>query len=118
MNLIIGGDLIDLICVEDKMYQINFGLPSEIDNDLKVRLVLQTSNKVKQVRYGSIEGSLNSLMALSNNQVAKLWINMDPAMTSKKAIPEPTKISDAQNSQSPTRLAVLVYTGSKDSTEL
>ena len=67
MHLIIGGDLIDLISLEDKNYQINFGLPSEIDNDLKVRLVIQTSNKVKQVRYGRIEGSLNSLIALSNN---------------------------------------------------
>jgi len=67
MHLIIGGDLIDLISLEDKNYQINFGLPSEIDNDLKVRLVIQTSNKVKQVRYGCIEGTLNSLIALSNN---------------------------------------------------
>ena len=34
MNLIIGGDLVDIISLKDKKYQIKFGLPSEIDNDL------------------------------------------------------------------------------------
>ncbi len=67
MNLFIGGDLVDLISLEDKKYQINFGLPSEIDNELKVKLMVQTANKVRQIVYGSIEGSLNSLMAYSNN---------------------------------------------------
>lgn len=82
MNLFIGGDLVDLISLQDKKYKINFALPNEIDNDLKARLVIQTANKVKQVIYGSLEGSLNSLLALSNNQVAKLWITLDPSMTS------------------------------------
>ena len=84
MNLIIGGDLVDLISIRDKKYMINFGLPSEIENDLQVRLVIQTANKVKQVVFGSIGGSLNSLLALSNNKVAKLWIDIDPTMTSSK----------------------------------
>ncbi len=67
LNLFIGGDLVDLISLEDKKYQISFGLPTEIDNDLQARLVIQTANKVKQTVYGSIEGSLNSLLAMSNN---------------------------------------------------
>lgn len=67
LNLIIGGDLVDLCSLEDRKYTISFGLPTEIDNDLKARLVIQTSNKVKQAIYGNIEGSLNSLIALSNN---------------------------------------------------
>lgn len=115
MNLVIGGDLVDLISVKDKNYIINFGLPSEIDNNLQARLVIQTANKVKQVIFGSIAGSLNSLLALSNNKVAKLWIDMDPSMNSQKREPEPTRISDAKNSQCSTRLCILVYTGSKDS---
>ena len=118
MNLVIGGDLVDLISVKDKNYIINFGLPSEIDNNLQARLVIQTANKVKQVIFGSIAGSLNSLLALSNNKVAKLWIDMDPTMNSHKREPEPTRISDAKNSQCPTRLCILVYTGSKDSHDL
>lgn len=40
MNLVIGGDLVDLISLRDKKYQINFGLPSEIENDLQVSLVI------------------------------------------------------------------------------
>lgn len=84
MNLFIGGDLVDLISLQDKKYKISFGLPAEIDNNLKARLVIQTANKVKQVIFGSIEGSLNSLLALSNNQVAKLWITMDPGMTPQR----------------------------------
>ena len=40
MNLFIGGDLVDLISLEDKKYKISFGLPSEIDNNLKARLVI------------------------------------------------------------------------------
>ena len=40
MNLVIGGDLVDLISVKDKNYIINFGLPSEIDNNLQARLVI------------------------------------------------------------------------------
>lgn len=107
-----------MISIEDKKYTINFGLPTEIDNDLKARLVIQTSNKVKQVIYGSIEGSLNSLLAMSNNQVAKLWIQLDPEMMSGKATVAPVRISDAKNCQSPVRVALLLYTGSKESTEL
>ena len=119
MNLFIGGDLVDLIAVKDKNYIIKFGLPSEIDNNLQARLVIQTANKVKQVVFGCIEGSLNSLLALSNNKIAKLWIDMNPNMSSAdKREPAPTRISDAKNSQSKTRLGIFAYTGSKDSTEL
>lgn len=39
-------------------------------------------------------------------------------MTSSKAMPQPVKISDAKHSRSPARLSVMVFTGSKDSTEL
>lgn len=39
-------------------------------------------------------------------------------MVSGKAPAEPVRISDAKNCQSPVRIAVLVYTGSKDSTDL
>lgn len=118
MNLFIGGDLIDLIAVKDKSYTISFGLPAEIDNDLQAHLVIQTSNKVKQVKFGSISGSLNSLLALSNNKVAKLWIDMDPTMNAEKRQPEPKRISDAKNSSCSTRLGIFVFTGSKDSTQL
>ena len=118
MNLFIGGDLVDLISVKDKNYIIKFGLPSEIDNNLQARLVIQTANKVKQVVFGCIEGSLNSLLALSNNKVAKLWIDMNPNMSSDQREPAPSRISDAKNSQSSTRLGIFAYTGSKDSTEL
>lgn len=118
MNLFIGGDLVDLISLEDKSYQIKYALPSEIDNELKARLIIQTANKVRQVVYGSIEGSLNSLLALSNSKVAKLWINMDAAMTSSKANPASVKISDAKSSNSSVCLSVLVYTGGKESTQL
>ena len=100
MNLFIGGDLVDLISVKDKNYIIKFGLPSEIDNNLQARLVIQTANKVKQVVFGSIEGSVNSLIALSNKKIAKLWIDMDPSMTSDKREPASARISDAKNSQS------------------
>lgn len=118
MNLFIGGDLVDLISLEDKKYQIKYALPSEIDNELKARLVIQTANKVRQVVYGSIEGSLNSLLALSNSKVAKLWINMDAAMNSSKGSPASVKISDAKSSNSSTCLSILVYTGGKESTQL
>ena len=119
MNLFIGGDLVDLIAVKDKNYIIKFGLPSEIDNNLQARLVIQTANKVKQVVFGCIEGSLNSLLALSNNKVAKLWIDMNPNMTSdQRQTPAPTRINDAKTSQSSTRLGIFAFTGSRDSTEL
>ena len=118
MNLFIGGDLVDLISVKDKNYIIKFGLPSEIDNNLQARLVIQTANKVKQVVFGSIEGSVNSLIALSNKKIAKLWIDMDPSMTSEKREPASARISDAKNSQSSTRLGIFIYTGGRDSTEL
>ena len=118
MNLIIGGDLVDLISIRDKKYMINFGLPSEIENDLQVRLVIQTANKVKQVVFGSIGGSLNSLLAMSNNKVAKLWIDIDPTMTSSKPSKDPIRISDAKSSRNPYRVSVLAFTGAKDSTDL
>ena len=95
MNLFIGGDLVDLIAVKDKNYIIKFGLPSEIDNNLQARLVIQTANKVKQIVFGCIEGSLNTLLALSNNKIAKLWIDMNPNMSSDQREPAPTRISDA-----------------------
>ena len=34
MNLIVGGDLVNLISLEDKKYQITYAVPSEIDNNL------------------------------------------------------------------------------------
>ena len=34
MNLIVGGDLVNLISLEDKKYQITYPVPSEIDNNL------------------------------------------------------------------------------------
>jgi len=40
MNLFIGGDLVDLISLQDKKYKICYSLPSEIDNDLKAKLVI------------------------------------------------------------------------------
>jgi len=110
--------LVDLISLEDKKYQISFGLPAEIDNDLTAKLVIQTANKVKQVVYGSIEGSLHSLIALSNNKVAKLWIGMDPTMTSQVRAPAASKISDACASSSKTRISILAFVGRKEATDL
>ena len=116
MNLFIGGDLVDLIAVKDKSYMISFGLPAEIDNDLQARLVIQTANKVKQSVFGSISGSLNSLLALSNNKVAQLWIDMEPSMATSNRQPESKRISEAKNSSCPTRLSIFAFTGSKDAT--
>ena len=55
---------------------------------------------------------------MSNNQIVKLYVNLDPEMTSQRSAPDTLKISDAKSSRCPTRLALLVYTGRKEATEL
>ena len=57
-------------------------------------------------------------MAYSNNQVAKLWINLDPLMSVNKPVPESINFKDAKSSSSGVRLCILAFTGSKTQTNL
>jgi hypothetical protein len=73
----VGGDLVDLVSLADQDYEITYAVPKEVENDLNAKIVIQTAQKVRQVVYGRLEGSLNSLMAMSNNVVAKMWLDID-----------------------------------------
>jgi len=71
------------------------------------------------VIYGQLEGSLNSLMALSNNVVAKLWLDLDLNATSDNtALRKSTKFNSSSSSSAATKLGVLVFTGARDSKDL
>ena len=77
----VGGDLVDLVSLADTDYQMDYAVPVEVHNNLQATLVVQTPNKVKQVVYGKLSGTLNSLLAMSNNQVAKFFVELDVKRT-------------------------------------
>ena len=64
--------------------------------------------------YGKLEGTLTSLLAMSNNQVAKFFIDLDVRRTASSPAIEARKFGDSVISNHPHRLSVLVFTGPKD----
>jgi hypothetical protein len=66
------------------------------------------------VVYGKLEGTLTSFLAMSNNQVAKFFIDLDVRRTASSPAIEARKFGDSVISNHPHRLSVLVFTGPKD----
>ena len=81
MYFYVGGDLVDLISLADSDYEVTYQVPSTVDPELSAALVVQTAQKMRQVVYGKIEGTLNSLLSISSGEVAKMQVGMDLGAT-------------------------------------
>ena len=93
---------------------MGYAIPKDVDNALTASMEIKTPNKVKQVVYGKLEGTLNSLLAMSNNQVAKIFINLDVRRSGSSPAIEAKKFSDSVISNQPHRLSILVFCGTKE----